>query len=85
LERGSSGHFEFETLKQDLQKLNLQNVEKMYKFDEFTKTLEDGSKKTSIAFRIIFQSYEKTLTDDEVEKEMQRVQEYLKEKDYQIR
>lgn len=75
----------FENLKSEIKRLSLQNIEKIYKFDEFTKTLEDGSTKTSIAFRIIFQSYEKTLTDTEVEAEMVKVQEYLKEKDFQIR
>lgn len=75
----------FDNLKSEIQKLNLENVEKIYKFDEFTKTLEDGSKKTSIAFRIIFQSYEKTLTDAEVETEMQKVNEYLKTNEFEIR
>jgi phenylalanyl-tRNA synthetase beta chain len=75
----------FNNLKSEIQKLNLQNVEKIYKFDEFTKILEDGSKKTSIAFRIIFQSYEKTLTDTEVEAEMVKVNEYLKTNGFEIR
>lgn len=34
-------------------------------FDTFTKTFEDGTKKTSYAFRLVIQSYEATLTDEE--------------------
>lgn len=79
----------FDRVKSDIQKLSLQNVEKIYKFDEFTKTLEDAngntSKKTSIAFRIIFQSYEKTLTDTEVEAEMVKVNQYLVGNSFEIR
>jgi phenylalanyl-tRNA synthetase beta subunit len=81
----SEKYSSFENLKQEIQKLNLQNVEKIYKFDEFTKTLENGETKTSIAFRIIFQSYERTLTADEVEIEMQKVYDYLKENGFEIR
>lgn len=39
-------------------------------FDVFTKTLEDGSKKISYAYRIIFQSYTRTLTEEEINKIM---------------
>jgi phenylalanyl-tRNA synthetase beta chain len=77
--------FVFENLKQEILQLNLQNVEKIYAFDSFTKKLESGEEKTSIAFRIIFQSYEKTLTDEEVEKEMVKVQNFLDERNYEIR
>ena len=42
-------------------------------FDVFTKKLEDGSSKTSYAYRLIFQSYERTLTDDEVNSIMQKI------------
>ncbi|MFA6340720.1 MAG: phenylalanine--tRNA ligase beta subunit-related protein [Candidatus Paceibacterota bacterium] len=35
-------------------------------FDVFTKTFEDGTKKTSYAYRMVFQSNERTLSDDEV-------------------
>lgn len=69
----------------EIAKLGLNNFEKAYKFDEFTKTQEDGTQKTSIAFRIIFQSYEKTLTDEEVEKEMEKVNNYLKQNNFEIR
>ncbi len=43
-------------------------------FDEFEKTLEDGSKKLSQAYRLVFQSQEKTLTDEEVNLCMQNVE-----------
>ncbi len=42
-------------------------------FDVFTKKFEDGSSKTSYAYRLIFQSYERTLTDDEVNSIMQKI------------
>lgn len=44
------------------------------KFDEFEKTLEDGGKKLSQAYRLVFQSHEKTLTDEEVNVIMQTVE-----------
>lgn len=43
-------------------------LQKVFLFDEFEK---DG--KTSYAFSIIFQSFEKTLTDIEVEKDMEKI------------
>jgi phenylalanyl-tRNA synthetase beta subunit len=55
-------------------------------FDVFTKTLEDGTKKTSYAYRIIFQSYEKTLSDDEVNAIMQKITDKMNaKKDWQVR
>lgn len=83
--KGGESAFEFDTMKQEILKLNLQNVEKVYMFDSFTKKLDDGSEKTSIAFRIIFQSSEKTLTDGEVESEMEKVNNYLKDNNFEIR
>jgi phenylalanyl-tRNA synthetase beta subunit len=42
-------------------------------FDVFNKKFEDGSIKTSYAYRLIFQSYERTLSDDEVNAIMQKI------------
>lgn len=53
-------------------------------FDTFTKEIE-GVKKTSYAFRLVFQSYEKTLTDDEVNGYMESYYNLFKEKGYEIR
>jgi phenylalanyl-tRNA synthetase beta chain len=47
-------------------------------FDEFEKTLEDGTKKLSQAYRLVFQSQEKTLTDEEVNACMQNVEKEIK-------
>ena len=47
-------------------------------FDEFEKTLEDGTKKLSQAYRLVFQSQEKTLTDEEVNGCMQNVEKEIK-------
>ncbi|MFA6608920.1 MAG: phenylalanine--tRNA ligase beta subunit-related protein [Candidatus Paceibacterota bacterium] len=53
-------------------------------FDTFSKEIE-GIKKTSFAFRLVFQSYEKTLTDEEVNKMMEPYYELFKSKGYEIR
>ncbi len=53
-------------------------------FDTFSKEVE-GVKKTSYAFRLVFQSHEKTLTDDEVNGYMENYYNLFKEKGYEIR
>ena len=50
------------------------------KFDEFTK-----GDRTSYAFRLIFQSFEKTLTDAEVNVVMEKISAVLKAKGFEIR
>jgi phenylalanyl-tRNA synthetase beta chain len=42
-------------------------------FDQFTKKFEDGTQKTSYAFRLIFQSNERTLTGEEVTAIMDKI------------
>ncbi|MDQ3014377.1 MAG: phenylalanine--tRNA ligase subunit beta [bacterium] len=42
-------------------------------FDVFEKTLADGTKKTSYAFRLVFQSHEKTLTEEEINSIMKSI------------
>ena len=46
-------------------------------FDVFTKTLSDGVTKISYAYRLIFQSYERTLTDDEANSIMTKITEKM--------
>ncbi len=53
-------------------------------FDEFSKEI-DGVKKTSFAFRLVFQSFEKTLTDEEVNGMMEPYYQIFKEKGFEIR
>lgn len=53
-------------------------------FDEFSKEI-DGVKKTSFAFRLVFQSFEKTLTDEEVNSMIEPYYKVFKEKGYEIR
>jgi phenylalanyl-tRNA synthetase beta subunit len=53
-------------------------------FDEFSKEI-DGVKKTSFAFRLVFQSFEKTLTDEEVNNMMEPYYKVFKENGYEIR
>ncbi len=53
-------------------------------FDTFPKEIE-GVRKTSFAFRLVFQSYEKTLTDEEVNEMMEAYYKVFKDKGYEIR
>lgn len=53
-------------------------------FDTFTKEIE-GTKKTSYAFRIVFQSFEKTLTDEEVNEMMESYYKIFNGKGYEVR
>ncbi|MHB1118361.1 MAG: phenylalanine--tRNA ligase subunit beta-related protein, partial [Minisyncoccota bacterium] len=53
-------------------------------FDVFTKEFPEG-KKTSYAFNLVFQSYEKTLSDDEVNVVMERITRALVSKGYEVR
>lgn len=53
-------------------------------FDTFSKEIE-GVTKISYAFRLVFQSHEKTLADDEVNQMMEPYYKMLKEKGYEIR
>jgi phenylalanyl-tRNA synthetase beta chain len=50
-------------------------------FDVFIKTFEDGTKKTSYAFRLVFQSQEKTLLDEEINLIMENITTKLNEKE----
>lgn len=55
-------------------------------FDVFTKKFPDGPAKTSYAYRLIFQSYEKTLSDEEINKVMLEMTEELNNQtDWQVR
>ncbi len=77
---------DFESIKNDIENMQLNNYLKSYVFDSYTPSESDANfGKVSTAFRIIFQSFEKTLTDEEVEKEMQRVYEYLKTQGFEVR
>jgi phenylalanyl-tRNA synthetase beta chain len=53
-------------------------------FDTFSKEIE-GVKKTSYAFRLVFQANDRTLTDDEVNTMMEPYYELFKGKGYEIR
>lgn len=53
-------------------------------FDTFSKEIE-GVKKTSFAFRLVFQSNEKTLTDDEVNTHMELYYALFKSKGFEVR
>ncbi|MDP2704832.1 MAG: phenylalanine--tRNA ligase beta subunit-related protein [Patescibacteria group bacterium] len=55
-------------------------------FDVFEKTNAEGGKQTSYAFRLVFQSFEKTLSDEEINVVMKRVSDALeKEKNWKVR
>lgn len=53
-------------------------------FDTFTKEFPEG-KKTSYAYNLVFQSDEKTLSDEEVNVVMSRIQTALTEKGFEVR
>ena len=48
-------------------------VKKYYLVDNFEKKLEDGMMKRSAAFRIVYQSDDRTLTDEEVNIEVDKI------------
>ena len=54
-------------------------------FDSFEKMLPDGSRKTSLAFRLVFQSMKRTLTDAEVNAAMEDVYRTLRSRGCEIR
>jgi phenylalanyl-tRNA synthetase beta chain len=49
-------------------------------FDVFEKKFPDGTAKTSYAFRLVFQSMEKTLSDEEINKIMEKITSIFNEK-----
>ncbi len=54
-------------------------------FDVFTKKMEDGTNKTSYAYRIVFQSFEKTLSDAEINDIMQKINSMISGKGWVVR
>ncbi|NQV88140.1 MAG: phenylalanine--tRNA ligase subunit beta [Parcubacteria group bacterium] len=55
-------------------------------FDTFTKTFPDGSQKESFAFRLIFQSMNKTLSEQDISSLMEKITKSINlEKDWQVR
>lgn len=50
-------------------------------FDVFEKTLEDGTQKVSYAYHLVFQSRERTLSDDEVGEIMHEVEKHLNDRE----
>ncbi|MFZ2975375.1 MAG: hypothetical protein WA055_01950, partial [Candidatus Moraniibacteriota bacterium] len=54
-------------------------------FDVFTKKFETGEEKTSYAFHLVFQSYERTLVEDEINTVMKNVSDALTAKSWQVR
>ena len=65
---------------EEIIKNNSKYLENIFLFDVFKK-----DEKTSLAFKIIFQSNEKTLTDEEINKVMQNIEDKLKSKGCVIR
>lgn len=54
-------------------------------FDSFLKTMPDGTKKQSYAWRFIFQSHDKTLTDAEANLVMDTIYAAVKDAGYEVR
>ncbi len=74
----------FESLKSEVEKVLEDDMKMLARpislFDEFTKDT-----RTSYAFRLVIQSHEKTLTDEEANKVSNKVYVYLKDKGYEVR
>ncbi len=76
------------TNEEDIEKIIRENISplciKLNLFDKFEKEI-DGVKKKSFAFRLIYQDKERTLTDEEVNIEADRIYKALEERGYEIR
>lgn len=78
---------EEEKLLENIKALASELLQNIYLFDIFEKKNKDTGavEKISYGFRLVFQSFEKTLTDDEVEPVMEKIYEDLKSKGFEIR
>ena len=79
-----------ETLQESLEKIIIEKsgalLVRKDLFDIFTKTFSDNAKKTSYAFRLVFQSHEKTLTEDEINGIMTAITDEMNSKEgWQVR
>ncbi len=76
---------EWETVLDIINKNNNSLIVSRSLFDTFKKTFEDGTVKMSYAFRLVIQSFEKTLTDEEANIIADKTYNDLKEVGYEIR
>ena len=60
-------------------------VKNIYLVDSFEKKLDDGTMKRSAAFRIVYQAEDRTLTDNEINVEVDRVYEALRDAGCELR
>jgi len=74
-----------EEIEQIIRKYAGQLLWRITLFDVFEKKDEDGQKKVSLTFRIVFQSQEKTLTDQEIMPITNEIYSALKKNGYVIR
>lgn len=74
----------WETISAFISEIHNPLVTRIDLFDTFSKE-KDGTKMISYAFRLVFQSHEKTLTDEEVNGYMETYYELFKNKGYEIR
>lgn len=56
-----------------------------YMIDSFQKVDEQGTIRYSYAFRFVFQSYEKTLTDEDIEGEWSKILDVIKQQGWEVR
>ena len=63
---------------QDIQHVDMNLIEDVYLIDEYEN--EKLDRKRSLTFRIIFQSADRTLTDAEVNEDMERIAKVLHKK-----
>lgn len=79
-----SGHTSWEDIESLCNSVENPLVVRIDLFDTFSKEI-DGVKKNSYAFRLVFQSHERTLTDEEVNQFMEMYYSLFKDKGFEIR
>ena len=62
-------------------------IKEPYLFDQFTKpaSTQSGNSKTSYAYRLVFQSYDRTLSDEEVNKIMEKINTKINKLGWEVR
>ncbi len=62
-------------------------VKEPYLFDSFTKpaSTQGGGERTSFGYRLVFQSYEKTLTDEEINPIMEKINQKISNEGWEVR
>ncbi len=76
------GQIDIDELERGMQEKAGKLCQKIYQFDRFQK---DGEEKISYAYRLVFQAFDRTLTDGEVEPATQEVYKMLVQRGFEVR